>query len=75
MNAMDDNLPWNLTFSYGRALQSDALSGWSGTNRKEGQPELMLKYLLKKHSDLRIMLGDFRFLASNPKQTKSFLLP
>jgi len=46
-----------------------------GTTRKDGQPELMLKYLLKKNSDLRIMLGDFRFLASNSKQTKSFLLP
>ncbi len=33
-----------------------------GTTRKDGKPELMLKYLLKKNSDLRIMLGDFRFL-------------
>ena len=37
MNAMDDRLPWNLTFSYGRALQQDALNVWRGTNRKEGQ--------------------------------------
>jgi fructose-bisphosphate aldolase class I len=29
MNAMFD-LPWKLTFSYGRALQSDALSAWGG---------------------------------------------
>ena len=46
-----------------------------GTNRKEGQPGLMLKYLLKKNSDLRIMLGDFRFLESNTNKNKSFLLP
>lgn len=29
MNAMYD-LPWRLTFSYGRALQSDALAAWGG---------------------------------------------
>ena len=46
-----------------------------GTNKKDGQPELMLKYLLKKNSDLRIMLGDFRFLASNSRKDKSLLLP
>ena len=30
-------MPWNLTFSYGRALQEDALKAWGGTNRSEGQ--------------------------------------
>ena len=29
MNAMFD-LPWKLTYSYGRALQADALSVWKG---------------------------------------------
>ena len=37
MNAMDGNLPWNLTFSYGRALQQDALNSWKGINREEAQ--------------------------------------
>ena len=37
MNAMDDNLPWNLTFSYGRALQQDALNAWKGSNRAAAQ--------------------------------------
>jgi len=46
-----------------------------GTNRKDGQPELMLKYLLKRNSDLKIMIGDFKFLASNTSKNKSFLLP
>ena len=27
-----DSLPWKLTFSYGRALQSSALRSWSGKN-------------------------------------------
>ena len=28
MNKNNVSLPWNLTFSYGRALQADALIGW-----------------------------------------------
>jgi fructose-bisphosphate aldolase class I len=35
MNAMFD-LPWRLTFSYGRALQAAPLQAWSG--RKENVP-------------------------------------
>tara|TARA_B100000965_G_scaffold208059_1_gene173863 strand:- start:1466 stop:2788 length:1323 start_codon:yes stop_codon:yes gene_type:complete len=46
-----------------------------GTTRREGQPALMLKYLLKNNSDLRIMLGDFRLLSSNTNKNKSYLLP
>ena len=41
MNAMDDNLPWNLTFSYGRALQQDALNSWQGNNREAGQSSFL----------------------------------
>ena len=41
MNAQDDNLPWNLTFSYGRALQHDALNSWGGKNRQEAQKRFL----------------------------------
>ena len=41
MNAMDTNLPWNLTFSYGRALQQDALNAWKGSNRRDAQAEFL----------------------------------
>jgi len=36
-------LPWSLTFSYGRALQDEALKGWGGTaaNFASGQKEFM----------------------------------
>ena len=37
MNQLTTDLPWNLTFSYGRALQQDALNTWKGKNRKEAQ--------------------------------------
>jgi len=31
------NLPWKLTFSYGRALQAAALKAWSGKNVDAGK--------------------------------------
>ena len=36
-----NDMPWNLTFSYGRALQEDALNAWGGKNRLAGQKELL----------------------------------
>ena len=36
-----NDMPWNLTFSYGRALQHDSLNAWSGNNRKDGQEALI----------------------------------
>ena len=47
----------------------------NGTNRHDGRPRLMLKYLLQRNTDLRIMLGDFRFLPSTTNKNKNFLLP
>ena len=41
MNKKYHDLPWNLTFSYGRALQQDSLNAWSGSNRDNGQKELL----------------------------------
>ena len=36
-----DSMPWNVTFSYGRALQADALKGWGGSDFKLGQENLI----------------------------------
>ena len=38
-----DQMPWNLTFSYGRALQHDALNAWKGSDREAGQKALMFR--------------------------------
>ena len=46
-----------------------------GTNKNDGRPRFMLKYLLRKNIDQRIMLGDFGFLASSKDNNKNFLLP
>jgi fructose-bisphosphate aldolase class I len=42
MNAMADDLPWKLSFSYSRALQAPALSAWAGSaaNAKAAQDAL-----------------------------------
>ena len=38
-------MPWNLTFSYGRALQHDALNTWKGKkeNRQAAQEAILLR--------------------------------
>ena len=43
MNRKFKNKPWNLTFSYGRALQHNCLIAWKGENRENGQKELLLR--------------------------------
>ena len=37
MNKNNSDMPWNLTFSYGRALQQDALNTWRGEYISEAQ--------------------------------------
>jgi len=41
MNKNNSDMPWNLTFSYGRALQADALVGWGGSDFGNGQSNLL----------------------------------
>ena len=36
MNKLDRNLPWKLSFSYGRALQAAPLKAWSGKSEQVG---------------------------------------
>jgi fructose-bisphosphate aldolase class I len=45
MNAAYPNLPWQLSFSYGRALQEEALKTWSGKkeNLASGQQAFLLR--------------------------------
>ena len=45
MNEKHKDMPWNLTFSYGRALQNDTLKAWKGKkeNRKLAQNSLILR--------------------------------
>ncbi len=42
LNAMNQigNVPWQLGFSYGRALQAPALKAWHGEDIQAGQREL-----------------------------------
>ena len=45
------------------------------TNKEDGRPRLILNYLLKKNTDFRIMLGNFKFLTSSTTKNKNYLLP
>jgi fructose-bisphosphate aldolase class I len=37
MNQLDVEVPWRLTFSYGRALQQAPMKAWSGDDSKRGE--------------------------------------
>jgi fructose-bisphosphate aldolase class I len=45
MNETHKDMPWNLTFSYGRALQHDTLNTWKGKNenRKASQEAFIIR--------------------------------
>ena len=61
LNAMNkllgDNSPWNLTFSYGRALQAPALKAWGGKNENIGKAQQAF-YKRAKLNSLATM-GDY----------------
>ena len=46
-----------------------------GTNRNDAKPLIMLKFLLKKNNDMRIMIDDCKFLTSTIDKNTNLLLP
>jgi fructose-bisphosphate aldolase class I len=44
MNRMFPNLPWPLTFSYGRALQAPSLKAWKGSAANVAQAQALLAH-------------------------------
>jgi fructose-bisphosphate aldolase class I len=49
MNAAG-NLPWKMTFSYGRALQAAALKGWSGKSENVAAGQRAFAHRAKMNS-------------------------
>ena len=43
MNLLSADKPWNLSFSYGRALQHSCLKAWAGNNIDKGQKALIAR--------------------------------
>ena len=43
MNLLAADKPWNLSFSYGRALQHSCLRAWAGVNIDKGQKALIAR--------------------------------
>jgi fructose-bisphosphate aldolase, class I len=50
MNASSLEKPWALSFSYGRALQSEALQQWGKGNKSEAQKSLYMRALLNSNA-------------------------
>ncbi len=50
MNQLDANLPWRLTFSYGRALQRAALETWNGRPENVTHAQAALLWRAKLNS-------------------------
>ena len=44
------NLPWNLSFSYGRALQASALQAWSGKVENEETASMAFNHRAEMNS-------------------------
>ena len=59
LNAMNqiDNTPWNLTFSYGRALQAPALKAWSG--KAENVPNAQDAFMKRAKFNSLATKGEF----------------
>ena len=50
MNAMNDKLPWPLSFSYGRALQEPCLKAWAGKDENVASAQAALLHREKCNS-------------------------
>ena len=57
MNQMDKNLPWQLSFSYGRALQAPSLQCWQGDKSKVSEAQDIM-HIRAKLNGLATM-GDY----------------
>jgi len=51
MNKVKDNYKWNLSFSYGRALQQPSLNNWQGKDNQIEKSQLALLHRSKLNSD------------------------
>ena len=58
MNAMDAEHPWQLSFSYGRALQEHALAAWGG--KKENVPAAQQAFLKRARLNSAARYGRYR---------------
>jgi len=58
INEMDMPRPWKLTFSYGRALQDEALAAWKG--RRENVAAGQLAFYHRAWCDRAAALGTYR---------------
>ncbi len=53
MNAVDEQQPWELSFSYGRALQQPVLQAWQGKPENEAEAQRLFYHRAKCNSAAR----------------------
>ena len=58
INQQGQDAPWNLTISYGRALQQTALQAWMG--KKENVPAAQQALLKRARLNHLAMLGEYQ---------------
>ena len=58
MNEISDKKPWNLTFSYGRALQQSCLDAWKGNDINV--TEAQHKFIERAQANSLATLGSYK---------------
>jgi len=58
INALEGKRPWNVSFSYGRALQATALKTWGG--KKENIPAAQKAYLERAKANSEASVGKYK---------------
>lgn len=53
VSKISQNAPWPISFSYGRALQDDALAVWAGRDENVATAQEAFKQVAKRNSDAR----------------------
>ena len=58
INEISDKKPWNLTFSYGRALQQSCLDAWKGNDKNV--TEAQHKFIERAQANSLATLGSYK---------------
>lgn len=69
LNQLPGKKPWNLSFSYGRALQKTCLSVWSG--KKENFKAAQAAFLIRCRANGEASVGQYKGDAANAAASQS----
>ncbi|VAH82561.1 fructose-bisphosphate aldolase 1, cytoplasmic-like [Triticum dicoccoides] len=58
MNKLQTKKPWNMSFSFGRALQQSTLKAWSG--KRENEEKARATFLVRCKANSEATLGTYK---------------